>query len=425
MGSLVNTDTTEADTQEAHSTEAHFTEANAPHNNSSFEIENIPYQEPTIIQKNVRNKSGKCPASVQQHGNEFSSGRHTQNHTARPGVATAVEIIKKVKSESSSNVFESASSIVERVVSTNTTTSDPQGSRPVLANLVRTANRVHERLRPKEPEDLTFQIAPNYIPDGFLRADVKVGDERHLIFATEDQLQLSGEECKMIPLVFCLMSRRRQKDYIKILQSITGMLQQQELKCVVVDFEIAMWGAVKKVMPGVKIKGCIFHMTQAIWRKTQELRLQVKIDGTAEHLVPAFDKLKEKPLLGPITELLSYTENTWIHNNTYQVKSWCMYRQPIRTNNDVEGWHRRLNKKAGEDQTPFYVLIPLLHTETKMVPLQAKLVSEKKLKRYQRQSTRYVQSQLFLLWENYRNGELTISQLLRQSSKLNGPTQEK
>ncbi|KAJ8316824.1 hypothetical protein KUTeg_004728 [Tegillarca granosa] len=49
MGSLVNTDTTEADTQEAHSTEA-----NAPHNNSSFEIENIPYQEPTIIQENVR-----------------------------------------------------------------------------------------------------------------------------------------------------------------------------------------------------------------------------------------------------------------------------------------------------------------------------------------------------------------------------------
>lgn len=125
MGSLVNTDTTEADTQEAHSTEA-----NAPHNNSSFEIENIPYQEPTIIQENsivpsVRNKSGRCPASV---------GRHTHNHTARPGVATAVEIIKQVKSESSSNVFESASSIVERAVSTNTTTSDPEGSRPVLAN---------------------------------------------------------------------------------------------------------------------------------------------------------------------------------------------------------------------------------------------------------------------------------------------------
>ncbi|KAJ8307107.1 hypothetical protein KUTeg_015191 [Tegillarca granosa] len=286
MGSLVNADTTEADTQEAHSTEAHSTEANAPHNNSSFEIENIPYQEPTIIQENsikdksigdvtpatykktytmievieggsqkgkrkqrkdtihwwcsVRNKSGRCPASVQQHGNEFSSGRHTHNHTARPGVATAVEIIKQVKSESSSNVFESASSIVVRVVSTNTTTSDPEGSSL-------TANRVRERLRPKEPQDLTLQIAQNYIPDGFLRADVKVGDERHLIFATEDQLQLldkakqwfidgtfkvvrapfyqilsihsfvrSGEECKMILLVFCLMSGRRQKDYIKV-----------------------------------------------------------------------------------------------------------------------------------------------------------------------------------------------------------------
>ncbi|KAJ8314678.1 hypothetical protein KUTeg_006828 [Tegillarca granosa] len=413
MGSLVNTDTKEADTQEAHSTEAHSTEAIAPHNNSSFEIENIPYQEPRIIQENVRNKSGRCPASVQQHGNEFSSGRHTHNHTARPGVATAVEIIKQVKSESSSNVFESASSIVERVVSTNTTTSDPEGSRPVLANLVGTANRVRERLRPKEPQDLTFQIAQNYIPDGFLRADVKVRDERHLIFATEDQLQLldkakqwffdgtfkvvrapfyqilsihsfvrSGEECKMMPLVFCLMSRRRQKDYIKRAYNEDDSVHKFVKKLMALPF-----------LP-------------------------------PEHVVPAFDKLKEKPLLGPITELLSYMENTWIHNNTYPVKSWCMYRQPIRTNNDVEGWNRRLNKKTGEEQKPFYVLIPLLHTEAKMVPLQAKLVSEKKLKRYQRQSTRYVQSQLFLLWENYRNGELTISQLLRQSSKLNGPTQE-
>lgn len=40
MGLLVNTDT-----------EPNAIRADAPHNNSSFEIENIQYQEPTIIQK--------------------------------------------------------------------------------------------------------------------------------------------------------------------------------------------------------------------------------------------------------------------------------------------------------------------------------------------------------------------------------------
>ncbi|KAJ8307416.1 hypothetical protein KUTeg_015500 [Tegillarca granosa] len=121
-------------------------------------------------------------------------------------------------------------------------------------------------------------------------------------------------------------------------------------------------------MPGVKIKGCIFHMTQAIWGKTQELGLQRAYNEDdsvhkfvktlmalpflpAGHVVPAFDKLKEKPLLGPITELLSYMENTWIYNNTYPVKPWCMYRQPIRTNNDIEAWHRRLNKKGVKNKS--------------------------------------------------------------------------
>ena len=46
-------------------------------------------------------------------------------------------------------------------------------------------------------------------------------------------------------------------------------------------------------------------------------------------------------------------------------------------NNDVEGWHSGLNKRAsGRAQMPLYMLINLLHKEACLVALQIRLVSK-------------------------------------------------
>ena len=40
------------------------------------------------------------------------------------------------------------------------------------------------------------------------------------------------------------------------------------------------------------------------------------------------------------------------------------YMKSIRTNNDVEGWHLRLNSQAsGKSQVPFYLLVKLLQVK--------------------------------------------------------------
>ena len=55
--------------------------------------------------------------------------------------------------------------------------------------------------------------------------------------------------------------------------------------------------------------------------------------------------------------------------------------QSIRTNNDIEGWHHSLNRRAaGQCSLPVYLFVALLHKEASPVLLQIRLVSERKLK---------------------------------------------
>ena len=94
--------------------------------------------------------------------------------------------------------------------------------------------------------------------------------------------------------------------------------------------------------------------------------------------------------------------------------NWSVFGRSIRTNNDLEGWHNALNRRAnGKSQLPFYLLIDLLHKEAKLALLQIRLVSEKKLKRIQRRKYRQLQNKIFCLWDQFNNGEKTARQLLK------------
>lgn len=64
----------------------------------------------------------------------------------------------------------------------------------------------------------------------------------------------------------------------------------------------------------------------------------------AEHIRPAFEQLvlqvADRPVL---LDLLSYVEDTWITSTIWPIPSWSVYNKTIRTNNDCEGWHTRMN----------------------------------------------------------------------------------
>ena len=54
-------------------------------------------------------------------------------------------------------------------------------------------------------------------------------------------------------------------------------------------------------------------------------------------------------------QFLRYVESQWVSSTTFPPKSWSQYGLEIRTNNDVEGWHRGFN--SGQPRPAFYTFM--------------------------------------------------------------------
>ena len=136
---------------------------------------------------------------------------------------------------------------------------------------------------------------------------------------------------------------------------------------------------------------------------------------------PMFVRLSVLAQTQPLRNLTDYIQEQWIESTIFTPKDWSVFKQPIRTNNDIEGWHNALNRRAGgQCRLQFYLLIELLHREARLTSITIKLVSDKKLKRIQRRKYRQLHQKLFDAWEQYQTGNKSASRLLRCCSHLNG-----
>ncbi|XP_077997120.1 uncharacterized protein LOC144450394 [Glandiceps talaboti] len=131
-----------------------------------------------------------------------------------------------------------------------------------------------------------------------------------------------------------------------------------------------------------------------------------------EHIEEMFTRLRREVSSAPLESLMDYVHNTWIASDIWPASSWSVFGQSIRTNNDVEGWHYRLNRKAKKGSLNVYLLIELLHEEASMVTMQAKLMSDRKVLRRQKHQYKEHHGHISKLWTDYRNGDRSASQLL-------------
>ena len=338
---------------------------------------------------------------------------------------------------------------------------------PPIESVIRSVNDYRKNGRPKDPTTKDFDLKVEAISDDFLLEDIIMNGERHVIFSTKQQLKLlehaktwfvdgtfkfvkalfkqlfsihamvrSNEDVLQVPLACILMSRRQACDYQLILEAIVASFAAPpRLKRVILDFEAAIWVAMETVFPNAELRGCSFHFTQAIYRKVQNLGLQSAYQGEqsvcrfvkklialcyipSAHIRPLFSSLaRETDDNQSLQELVHYIRSTWIEASVFKPENWSVNGLPFRTNNDVEGWHNRINKKT-KPNTPFYLLIQVLNEEARQIRTNVELLSQKKLKRRLRAKYVKLNKRIFKLWDNYEKGKKSAKNLLRACSHL-------
>ncbi|XP_068757610.1 uncharacterized protein [Montipora capricornis] len=142
-----------------------------------------------------------------------------------------------------------------------------------------------------------------------------------------------------------------------------------------------------------------------------------------EKIPRVFQRLRLEATTEPLKALVEFIQANWVYSTTFPPENWSVYGQPVRTNNDVEGWHNALNRRAsGRSDIPFYQLIEAPRMEAQLVELQMQLVADQKLSRIQRNKYRNHQKKIFNLWGQYSDGEKSVDQLLKAISFMNDPT---
>ncbi|KAL3872323.1 hypothetical protein ACJMK2_040254 [Sinanodonta woodiana] len=197
-------------------------------------------------------------------------------------------------------------------------------------------------------------------------------------------IEMNGAH-NQFPLVFCLMSRKTKSDYLAVFRSLQSRLGHISIERFVLDFEKAAWIAIREAFPGVELKGCPFHWSQAVWRHVQSRAFVRQVLALqflpSAHVRQTVQMLQMKATAQATQALIGY------------LQAWSVYRQKVRTNNDVEGWHHRLNSRALHMGLSFYQLVPLLRREAD-----------------QRRCFRFEKS-LNALWDQYMQHETKTSVL--------------
>lgn len=411
--------------------------------------------------------------------------KHTHAPKYKPEYMRTIR--KKIKDYARMNPHKSCNAIANKLLANIPTNERPLHNPMNPRALTEQGNRAGRVHNVVNPENLDFELNMEFldknedIPDNFFRGDIRVVRARHMMFASDAQLKLlkkakilyfdatfkvaqkpfyqllsvhvfikSGEHIKQVPVAFFMMSRRRRIDYEAVIKKIFQLCDNMAVQQVVADFEAALWAAVKNVLIKTKkikpkkLKGCLFHFNQSVFRKVTNLGLKpaYRADGgtkdlcrflmclpliPAKHVKDEFEWITQfvhgSSNIPQCQKLVDYFKKTWMSENSlFQIDNWCWYLERIRSNNDVEGWHTRINTFAG-NKIQFYPLLALLGVEAKSVEMNAYLVQDGRLRRKQSKKSREQQQQLFELWEAYKSKDISVRTLLYRIRDMFPPSE--
>ena len=276
---------------------------------------------------------------------------------------------------------------------------------------------------PSTSSEIVFppELTKTFKGDQFLIYDSGPVEKRIVIFATRRNLQCLSQsshwyadgtfktapllfhqlytvhglrENDSLPLVFGLLPDKTEETYIKFLQEIKNIEPSCAPLSVTIDFERAMMNACSKEFLNTELNGCFFHFSQCIFRAIQANGLKQRYETDASFalrmkmlpalaFVPvptvteAFDLLCDNDIFPhEAQDVVDYFEDTWIGRPNrrngrrppiFRHGIWNMYSRVLdnlpKTNNSVEGWHRRFETEVGAHHPNIWRFIKCLQKE--------------------------------------------------------------
>ena len=314
------------------------------------------------------------------------------------------------------------------------------------ANLRRLIQRTRRKERPAVPETVAdIVIDGDYVntigddPASFLIYDNgQDADSRIIVFASNADLRIMAEaniwymdgNYAMAPrgflqlyviratvgnvtvsVAYALLQNKTQDAYEELFQAILTKCEAMDLfpdpTLVLVDFEKAVINALKETFgPTLEVKGCFYHLTQATWRKIQELGLTQLYKGSEEFktfcgmldglaFLPTDDLEEGLAYLREIQPdgaepLLEYFAVNYVEGTFRRIRSrrgagirirrkpaqyppqlWNVHEATInnepRTNNQCEAWNNRFRFIVGFQHPDIWTLIEAIQKEERSV----------------------------------------------------------
>lgn len=140
----------------------------------------------------VRNKVyATCSAIMDQTGEDFCKITTTQPSPKSRGIDLAFKITTQVKAKCKEDLYRPAPDIVDEVLMQEISNpTRPLSAVPAPGTLAWTGNQKRQRNGPRHPTDFMFKVQEEQIPADFFHQDVEVSGRRHLLFASNKQLEL-------------------------------------------------------------------------------------------------------------------------------------------------------------------------------------------------------------------------------------------
>ncbi|RWS24035.1 uncharacterized protein B4U80_10646 [Leptotrombidium deliense] len=215
--------------------------------------------------------------------------------------------------------------------------------------------------------------AKKIFSDGTFKSVPKLFEQLYTFHVKEDK--------QMIPVAYCLLPNKSSSTYERLLTllrnwiaSLGFIFKPDEI---MIDFEQAMIKAINKVFPTTRVRGCLFHYRQAIYRHVQECGLSAAynepraVDDDGNEIIndvrKAIRRFLGLPFL-PVNEIEdAHTEMMeHVDLNDARISSFCDYHLDTWMKDDAkfpkEIWNQYGNFCDRTNNLLFFLLLPdLLH----------------------------------------------------------------